>query len=155
MPKSWRLQTTVLEKTPESPLYSKEIKPVNLKGKQPWIFTGRTDAEAPVFWSPDANSWLIGKVPHAGKDWGQRRRGHQRMRWLDGITDAMNMNFSKLWKMVRDKEAGMLQYMGLKRDMTGQLNNNNKNNGKQSNIYITKSICCIPETSKINHTSAN
>ena len=74
MPKSWRLQTTVLEKTPESPLYSKEIKPVNLKGKQPWIFTGRTDAEAPVFWSPDANSWLIGKVPHAGKDWGQKEK---------------------------------------------------------------------------------
>ena len=86
---------------------------------------------------------------------GRRRRGHQKMRWLDGITDAMNMNFSKLWEMVRDKEAGMLQSMGLKRDMTGQLNNNNKNNGKKSNIYITKSICCIPKTSKINYTSAN
>ena len=54
--------------TPESPLDSKEIKPVNLRGNQPCIFTGRTEAEAPVFWSPDAKSWLIGKVPDAGKD---------------------------------------------------------------------------------------
>ena len=62
----------VLEKTPESPLDHKEIKPVNLKGNQPWIFTGSTDAEAeaPVFWSSDVNSQLIGKVPDAGKDWG-------------------------------------------------------------------------------------
>ena len=58
----------VLEKTPESPLDCKEIKPVNLKGDQPWIFTGRTDAEAPVFWSSNVNRQLIGKVPDAGKD---------------------------------------------------------------------------------------
>ena len=71
-PKNWCLQTVVLEKTPESPLDSKEIKPVNLKGDQSWIFTERTDVEveAPVFWSPDAKSQLIGKVPDAGKDWG-------------------------------------------------------------------------------------
>ena len=58
----------VLEKTLESPLDCKEIKPVNLKGDQPWIFTGRTDAEAPVFWSSNVNRQLIGKVPDAGKD---------------------------------------------------------------------------------------
>ena len=65
-----------MEKTPESPLDSKEIKPVNLKGNQPWIFTGSTDAEAeaPVFWSSDANRQLIGKVPDAGKDWGQKEK---------------------------------------------------------------------------------
>ena len=63
-----------LKETPESPLDSKEIKPVNLKGDQPWIFTGRTDAEAPVFWSSDANSRLIGKVPDAGKDRGQKEK---------------------------------------------------------------------------------
>ena len=64
----------MLEKIPESPLDSKEIKSVSLKGDQPWIFTGRTDAEAeaPMFWSSDANSWLIGKVPDAGKDWRQK-----------------------------------------------------------------------------------
>ena len=64
------------EKTPESPLDSKEIKLVNPKGNQPWIFIGRTDAEveAPVFCSPDAKGWLIGKVPDAGKDWGQKEK---------------------------------------------------------------------------------
>ena len=77
MPKNWCLWAVVLEKTPKSPLDGKEIKPVNLKGDQPWTFTGRTDAEAetPVFWSSDVNSWLIGKVPDAGKDWGQKERG--------------------------------------------------------------------------------
>ena len=76
MPKNWCLQTLVLEKTPENPLDSKEIKPINLKGDQPWLFTGRTDAEAeaPIFWSSDANRWLIGKVPDAGKDWGQKEK---------------------------------------------------------------------------------
>ena len=75
-PKNWCLRTVVLEKTPESSLDSKEIKSVNLKGNQPWILTGRTDAEAeaPVFWSPDVNSQLIGKVPDAGKDWGQKEK---------------------------------------------------------------------------------
>ena len=82
----------LVEKTPESLLDSKEIKPVNLKGNQPWILIGRTDAEAeaPVFWSSDAHRQLIGKVPDAGKDRGRKRC--QRMRWLDGITDVMNMN---------------------------------------------------------------
>ena len=66
----------VLEETPESPLDSKEIKPVNLKREQPWIFTGRTyaQAEAPVFWPSDVNSQLIGKVPDAGKDWGKKEK---------------------------------------------------------------------------------
>ena len=76
MPKNWCLQTMVLEKTPESPLDSKEIKPVNLKGDQPWIFTGKTDAkaEALVFWSTDVHRWLTGKVPSAGKDQGQKQK---------------------------------------------------------------------------------
>ena len=73
-PKNWCLRTVVLEKTSESPLDSKEIKPVNLKGDKPWIFTGRTEAEAPVFWLSDVNRWLIGKAPDAGKDWGQEKR---------------------------------------------------------------------------------
>ena len=76
MPKNWCLQTVVLDETPESTLDIKEIKPVNLKGDKPSIFTGRTDAraEAPVFWSSDAKRWLIGKVPDAGKDWGQEEK---------------------------------------------------------------------------------
>ena len=75
-PKNWCLWTLVLEKTPEHPLDCKEIKPVNLKGDQPWIFTGRTDAEAeaPGFWSSDVHWWLFGKVPDAGEDWGQKEK---------------------------------------------------------------------------------
>ena len=69
----------MLEKTPESPLNSKEIKPVNLKGDQPQIFTGKTDAEAPVFWSSDVNRRLTGKVPNAGKDLGQEKMSEDEM----------------------------------------------------------------------------
>ena len=71
------LSIVVLEKTLESPLDSKEIKPVNPKGNQPWIFIGRTDAEAeaPILWSPDVKSQPIGKDPDAGKDWGQEEKG--------------------------------------------------------------------------------
>ena len=65
----------VLEKTLESPLDSKEIKPVNPKGSQPWIFIGRTDSEALILWPPDAKSWIIGKDSDAGKDWGQEEKG--------------------------------------------------------------------------------
>ena len=74
-PKNWCFQIVVLEKTLESPLNSKEIKPINPKGNQPWIFTEMTDpeAEAPVPWPPDAKSWLIGKDPDAWKDWSQKK----------------------------------------------------------------------------------
>ena len=74
MPKNWCFWTVVVEKTSESLLDSKKIKPVNLKGNQTWILIGRTDAEVPVFWSSDVNSQHIGKVPDAGKDWGQKKR---------------------------------------------------------------------------------
>ena len=77
VPKSWCFQTVVLEKTLESPVDSKEIKPVNSKGNQPWIFVGRTDAkaEAPILWPPDRKSQLTGKDPDAGKDWRQEEKG--------------------------------------------------------------------------------
>ena len=76
-PKNWCFWTVMLEKTLESPLDSKDIKPVNPKGNQAWIFVGRTDAEAeaPILCPPDAKSWLIGKDPDAGKDWGQEEKG--------------------------------------------------------------------------------
>ena len=76
VPKNWYFQTVVLEKTLESPLDDKEIKPVNPKGNQSWIFIGRTDAEAEalVFWPPDVKSRLTGKDPDAGKDWGQEEK---------------------------------------------------------------------------------
>ena len=94
-PKNWCLQILMLEKTFTSPLDSKEIKPLNPKENQPWIFIGRTDAEAevPKLWPSDAKSCLIGKDSDAGKDWRQtRRRGWQRMRWLNSITDSVDMN---------------------------------------------------------------
>ena len=77
LPKNWCFRTVVLEKTLESPLNSKEIKSVNPKGNQLWIFIGRTDAkaEASILWSPDAKSQLIGKDPDAGKDWGYEQKG--------------------------------------------------------------------------------
>ena len=93
---NWCFLTVVLEKTLESPLDCKEIKPVNPKGNQVWIFTGRTDAEveASILWPPDAKSQLIIKDPNAE---GRRRRGQWRMRWLDGIIDLLNMSLSKRW----------------------------------------------------------
>ena len=101
-PKNWCFWTVVLEKTLESPFNIKEIKPVNLKGNQSWIFIERTDAKVLILWSPDAKSWLIRKDLNAGKDWGQEKGTTEDMRWWDGITDSMDMNLSKLQKIVED-----------------------------------------------------
>ena len=106
-PKNWCFWTVVLEKTLESPLVSKEIKPVHLKGNQPWIFTGRTDAEAeaPILWPPNVKSQIIGKDPDAVNSWRQEKKGMAEDGWLDGVMDWMDTSLSKFKEIVKDREA--------------------------------------------------
>ena len=100
MLKNWCFWIVVLEKILESPVDWKEIKLLNPKGNQSWIFIGRNDAEAPILWRSDGKKRLIGKVPDAGKDWGQKEREWQKMRWLNSLTDWTDMNLSKLLEIV-------------------------------------------------------
>ena len=116
MPKNWHFWTVVLEKTLESPLVFKEIKPVNPKANQSWIFIGKTDAEAEtsILWPLDAKNWLTGKDPVAGKDWRQEEKGmaeHEMVGWHQPTQWTWVWTSSRSWWWTGKLD--MLQFMGL------------------------------------------
>ena len=126
--KNWCFWTVVLAKTLESPLDCKEIQPVHPKGDQSWVFIGRTavEAETLILWPPDSfeKTLMLGPIE------GRRRRGRQRMRWLDGITDSMDMNLGKLQELVMDREVWHASVHGVTKSRT-QLSNWTELNAEQ------------------------
>ena len=148
VPNNWWFWSVVLEKSLKSPLDCKEIQPVHPKGDQSWVFIGKIDAEAPILWPPHAKSWLIGKDPDAGRDWGQEEKGmtedemaggHHR---LDGTW--VWVNFKSWWWTGRP---GVLHFMGLQRighNWVTELNwRCHKLSNSVTSVFITFMVFCF------------
>jgi len=145
--RNWYFWTAILEKTPVSPLGCKEMNPVNPKGNQSWKFTGGAgaEAEALILWLSNVKSQLIGKHSDAGKDWSRRRRW-KRTKWLDGITDPLNLSLNKLREMVKDKKARYAAVHGITKSWRWLSDWTTNNNQQQQSYWMHLTLSSFRST---------